>query len=216
MRVVDQTPGRAKKESHITVPLCIERGTGARHGLSHNHAIGGMHTGVLGYTGERDYPHGCVQYVGTEGTLLVTVPNVPTHSLAKVYLYVDFGNYASALPSMPGMRGAIEHARLAKSVLDEAGANPAGQCCESPNEQPLKKLATFGMALDSMSLIRWPDAYSNALSGCVSFFATALLPILDLARSLPSPPTYAGTGRDSNTCQNRRRQRALEISPQSK
>jgi hypothetical protein len=97
-----------------------------------------------------DYPLGCVRYDGNEGTLLVTVPIIPTLASAKLQLSVDFGAYAAALPFLTGVRGAIEHARLAKSILDEARANPAGQCCEAPNNQPLKDLAALGVKLESI------------------------------------------------------------------
>ena len=122
------------------VPLCVKRN--------------GHGSGILGFTGVAHYPTGCVRYDGTEGSLLVTVPNIPTLASATLQLSVDFGGYADALKFVPGLRGAIEHARLAKSTLDEARANPAGQCCEAPNEQPLKKLATLGVLLESLGGIR--------------------------------------------------------------
>jgi hypothetical protein len=103
--------------------------------------------GVLGYMGAAAYPLGCVHYDGTEVSLAITVPDVNT--VKGLQLEIEFGTFAGAFTSMVGLRGAIEHARLAKSTLDEARANPAGQCCEWPNDQPLKRLAAFGDRLES-------------------------------------------------------------------
>ena len=132
-----------------TYTVCVRNAVPAESVTVLGHATPLPVCGVLGYTGVDDYPRGCVHYDGTDTSLLVTVPQVRTSG--GLDIDITFGSFASALVWMPGIRGAIEHARIAKSTLDEARANPAGQCCEWPNDQPLKRLASFGARLESLA-----------------------------------------------------------------
>ena len=144
--------------------------------------------GALGFTGAAAYPRGCVRYDGTAASLLVTVPSVLT--AAGVELNIAFGGFEGGLKWMTGIRGAIEHARLAKSTLDEARANPAGQCCEWPNDQPLKRLAAFGQLLESLardSKFGAVERFSSAVSGVHKLVAAAA----DEVRVLCDAPTVA-------------------------